>query len=131
MRRLIGATEVWSRRWLDCGGGKVERVEQLVQALPIVWFPRNREKMKKKKEKKDWPQLTQIAAHDGNCWLIYFFLAISNLDIYLICGHCDLALGSCFWVILLSVWLSVFPREEKTFTLGFNKNQTQIHFLSL
>ena len=69
MRRLIGATEVWSRRWLDCGGGKVERVEQVVQALPIVWFPRNREKMKKKKEKR-------LAPTNPNRWSRWEFLFI-------------------------------------------------------
>ena len=59
MQWLIGIMEVWSRRRLDYGGGKVEGVEQVVQALPTV------------------------AGHDGNCSLNYiFFLGISNLGIY-------------------------------------------------
>ena len=49
MQWLIGIMEVWSRRRLDYGGGKVEGVEQVVQALPTV------------------------AGHDGNCSLNYIF----------------------------------------------------------
>ena len=104
-------------------------MEQVVQALPIVWFPRNREKMKKKK---DWPQLTQIAGHDGNCCLLLFFLAISNLDFFFFwikSGYLLdlLSLLFSFWELFLgyipfSLAFCISKRER---TLGFNKSQTQ------
>ena len=59
MQWLIGIMEVWSHRRLDYGGGKVEGVEQVVQALPTV------------------------AGHDGNCSLNYiFFWAFPIYPIY-------------------------------------------------